>query len=94
MTYTEIEIFLAGLVSGSILTLLAKAFLAVSSRDSGKGTWTRGQPIVMSPRVEQLANDPYKKIAAIKALREENPGMGLAEAKMEVEAFQRRPTVR
>ncbi len=41
----------------------------------------------LSPEVRRLANDPSMKIAAIKRLREENPGLGLAEAKDEVEAI-------
>ena len=43
-------------------------------------------PPEMSVRVQALANDPNLKIAAIKALREET-GMGLAEAKAQIEAF-------
>jgi hypothetical protein len=41
----------------------------------------------MSPEVEQLARDPKTKIAAIKLYREENPGIGLREAKERVEAI-------
>jgi ribosomal protein L7/L12 len=41
----------------------------------------------LSPEVERLARDPSKKIAAIKLYREENPGVGLAEAKAKIEEF-------
>jgi hypothetical protein len=41
----------------------------------------------LSPGVQALALDPSRKIAAIKLHREENPGMGIAEAKAEVGAF-------
>ena len=41
----------------------------------------------LSPEVERLANDPRQKIAAIKLYRDENPGVGLAEAKAKIEAF-------
>jgi len=41
----------------------------------------------LSPEVERLASDPSKKIAAIKLYREQNPGVGLAEAKAKIEAF-------
>ena len=44
----------------------------------------------LSPDVQALARDPGKKIAAIKLHREENPGIGLAEAKAEIEAFAER----
>ena len=44
------------------------------------------QGLVLSDRVKQLAADPARKIAAIKAYREET-GAGLAEAKEAVEAF-------
>jgi hypothetical protein len=40
----------------------------------------------LSPRVQQLASDPAKKIEAIKVHREET-GAGLAEAKAAVEAY-------
>jgi hypothetical protein len=40
----------------------------------------------LSDRVKQLAADPARKIAAIKAYREET-GAGLAEAKEAVESF-------
>lgn len=45
---------------------------------------TRGLPL--SDRVEQLADDPARKIEAIKVYREET-GEGLAEAKEAVEAY-------
>ncbi len=41
----------------------------------------------MSPEVEQLAKDPRTKIAAIRLYREENPGIGLREAKELIEAI-------
>jgi hypothetical protein len=44
-------------------------------------------PSGFSPEVEQLARDPGKKIAAIKLYREQNPGVGLAEAKAKIEEF-------
>jgi hypothetical protein len=44
----------------------------------------------LSPEVQRLALDPGKKIAAIKLHREENPDIGIAEAKAEVEAFSAR----
>ena len=43
-------------------------------------------PPEMSGRVKALAKDPNMKIEAIKALREET-GMGLADAKAQIEAF-------
>jgi len=45
---------------------------------------TRGLPL--SDRVKQLADDPARKIEAIKVYREET-GEGLAEAKEAVEAY-------
>jgi hypothetical protein len=44
-------------------------------------------PSGMSLDVQQLARDPTKKIAAIKLHREDHPGLGLAEAKAEIEDF-------
>jgi ribosomal protein L7/L12 len=39
----------------------------------------------LSPEVQRLARDPARRIAAIKLHREQTPGLGLAEAKAEVE---------
>ncbi|MGH7970678.1 MAG: hypothetical protein ACREIC_18280 [Limisphaerales bacterium] len=44
-------------------------------------------PSGLSPEVERLASDPSGKIQAIKLYREQNPGVGLAEAKAKIEAF-------
>lgn len=44
-------------------------------------------PSGLSPEVEQLARDPRNKIAAIKLLREQTPGLGLKEAKDKIEEF-------
>jgi hypothetical protein len=44
-------------------------------------------PSRLSPEVQRLAKDPSQKIAAIKLHREQNPGLGLAEAKKEIEDF-------
>jgi len=44
-------------------------------------------PSRLSPEVQRLARDPSRKIAAIKLHREQTPGLGLAEAKAEVEDF-------
>jgi len=44
-------------------------------------------PSGMSPEVERLASVPDGKIAAIKLYREQNPGVGLREAKDKIEAF-------
>lgn len=44
-------------------------------------------PSGLSPEVEQLAKDSSKKIAAIKLHRQQNPGVGLAEAKAKIEEF-------
>lgn len=44
-------------------------------------------PSPLSPKVQLLARDPNKKIAAIKLHREQNPGLSLADAKREVEDF-------
>ena len=44
-------------------------------------------PTPLSPEVQLLARDPGKKIAAIKLHREQNPGLGLADAKRAVEDF-------
>ncbi|MEI7732071.1 MAG: hypothetical protein WCO56_21030 [Verrucomicrobiota bacterium] len=44
-------------------------------------------PSGLSPEVERMAKDPSQKIAAIKLYREENPGVGLAEAKARIEEF-------
>jgi hypothetical protein len=46
-----------------------------------------GLPSGLSPEVQQLARDPARKIAAIKLHRENHPGLGLAEAKAEIEDF-------
>lgn len=48
-------------------------------------------PSGLSPAVERLARQPDGKIAAIKLLRQEQPGLGLAEAKARIEAFVDRP---
>ena len=42
-------------------------------------------PSRVSPEVRRMAQDPQQKIAAIKLHRQQNPGMGLAEAKEDVE---------
>jgi hypothetical protein len=42
---------------------------------------------LLSPEVQSLALDPSTKIAAIKLHRDEHPGIGLAEAKADVEAL-------
>jgi ribosomal protein L7/L12 len=47
-------------------------------------------PSGMSFDVQQLARNPALKIAAIKLHREDHPGLGLAEAKAEIEAFIKR----
>ncbi len=47
-------------------------------------------PSGLSPEVERLAASPDTKIEAIKRCREENPGMGLKEAKEKIEEFYRR----
>ena len=44
-------------------------------------------PSPLSPEVQRMAKDPAQKLAAIKLHREQNPGLGLAEAKAEVEEF-------
>ena len=44
-------------------------------------------PSGLSQEVELLASVPDTKIAAIKQYREENPGVGLREAKGKIEAF-------
>ena len=44
-------------------------------------------PSGLSPEVERLASDPSTKIKAIKLYREQNSGVGLAEAKAKIEAF-------
>jgi hypothetical protein len=44
-------------------------------------------PSGLSLEVEQLARDPSQKIAAIKLYRQQNPEVGLAEAKARVEEF-------
>jgi hypothetical protein len=44
-------------------------------------------PSPLSPEVQRLAKDPHQKIAAIKLHRKQNPGLGLAEAKADVEDF-------
>jgi hypothetical protein len=41
----------------------------------------------LSPEVQALAQDPSRKIAAIKLHRDEHPDVGLAEARAEIEAF-------
>ena len=43
----------------------------------------------LSPEVQRMAKNPDQKISAIKLHREQNPGLGLAEAKEEVEDFAR-----
>ena len=47
-------------------------------------------PSGISREVEDLARSPQTKIAAIKRYREENPGVGLAEAKGKIEEFARK----
>ena len=47
-------------------------------------------PSGLSPEVERLASDPNTKIQAIKLYRDQNPGVGLAEAKAKIEAFFKR----
>jgi ribosomal protein L7/L12 len=44
-------------------------------------------PSGLSAKVELLASDPNTRIAAIKLYREENPGTGLAEAKVAIETY-------
>ena len=44
-----------------------------------------GRP--MSIDVQILARDPSQKVTAFKLHREQNPGLGLAEAKADIEAF-------
>jgi ribosomal protein L7/L12 len=44
-------------------------------------------PSGLSPEVERLASIPNTKIEAIKLYRQQNPGVGLAEAKAKIEAF-------
>jgi hypothetical protein len=44
-------------------------------------------PSGISPDVQQLARDPSHKIEAIKLHREDHPGLGLAEAKAQIEEF-------
>ncbi len=44
-------------------------------------------PAGLSPEVQRLARDPAQKIAAIKLHREDHPGLGLAEAKADIEDF-------
>jgi hypothetical protein len=44
-------------------------------------------PSGLSPEVERLARSPDTKIAAIRLYRDQNPGVGLAEAKARIEAF-------
>jgi len=44
-------------------------------------------PSRLSPEVQRMARDPRQKIAAIKLHRDQNPGLGLAEAKAEIEDF-------
>jgi ribosomal protein L7/L12 len=46
----------------------------------------------LSPEVQLLAKDPSKRITAIKLHREQNPGLGLADAKREIEDFARSPS--
>ena len=56
-----------------------------------QGVRTPGPPPSgLSPEVERLAASPDTKIEAIKRYREENPGMGLKEAKEKIEEFYRR----
>ena len=44
-------------------------------------------PSDLSPLLQLMAKDPHQKIAAIKLYREDNPGIGLAEAKQRIEEF-------
>lgn len=44
-------------------------------------------PSGLSPEVQALAVNPAQKIAAIKLYRDQNPGVGLAEAKQKIEEF-------
>jgi hypothetical protein len=44
-------------------------------------------PSGLSPEVEELASSPDRKLEAIRLYRQENPGVGLAEAKKRIEAF-------
>lgn len=45
----------------------------------------------LSPEVQRMAKDPSQKIAAIKLHRDQNPGMSLMEAKMDVENIGKTP---
>jgi hypothetical protein len=45
-------------------------------------------PSRLSPEVQRLARDPRQKIAAINLHRRQNSGLGLAEAKEEVDDFE------
>jgi len=82
---------LAGLKGGSTGTAAARARLDRLERKLDALMAAHGvelpppPPSTLSPEVERLASDPNSKIAAIKLLREENPGMGLAEAKAIIE---------
>lgn len=44
-------------------------------------------PSGLSPEVEYLASVPGRKIAAIRLYRQQNPGVGLAEAKAKIEKY-------
>jgi hypothetical protein len=44
-------------------------------------------PSGLSPEVERLASVPSGRIEAIRLYRQQNPGVGLAEAKAKIEAF-------
>ncbi len=44
-------------------------------------------PPLLSPEVQRLARDPRQKIAAIKLHREQNPELGLADARNQVEDY-------
>ena|SRR5579871_2786274 len=48
---------------------------------------SRPEPFDLSPELQILAREPSQKIAAIKRYREENPGTGLADAKVRIEEF-------
>lgn len=78
---------LAGSKSGSSGTAALRARLGMLERKLDALMAAHGvelpppPPSTLSPEVVRLANDPSFKIAAIKLLREQNPGMGLAEAK-------------
>jgi ribosomal protein L7/L12 len=90
-TFSNLLIFVAIFSVLMTLYLLSKQLAAVDRKVTRIANHLGIDPmatLALSDRVKELARDPARKIEAIKIYREET-GVGLAEAKEAVEAYQR-----